>query len=72
VIVELRRDMERELLEEPPTRGTAASLTADAVAAMLALGYTRSVSEAAVLRALEKLGRAADLEQVVRQALQQV
>ena len=72
VIVELRREMERELLEEPVTRGTGASLTTDAVAAMLALGYTRSVSDGAVLRALEKLGRGADLEQVVREALQQV
>ncbi len=72
VIVELRRDMERELLEEPAMRGAAANLTADAVAAMLALGYTRSPSEAAVLRALEKLGRGANLEQVVRQALQEV
>ena len=72
VIVELRRDMERELLEEPETRGVATSLTADAIAAMLALGYTRSASEAAVLRAMEKVGRDANLEQVVRQALQQV
>jgi Holliday junction DNA helicase RuvA len=72
VIVELRRDMERELLEEPEPRGAAANLTTDALAAMLALGYTRSVSEAAVLRAMEKLGRGASLEQVVRQALQQV
>jgi Holliday junction DNA helicase RuvA len=72
VIVELRRDMERELLEEPEARGPAVSLTADAVAAMLALGYTRSSSEAAVRRALEKLGRGANLEQVVRRALQEV
>ena len=72
MIVELRRDMERELLEEPEARGEAASLTADALAAMLALGYKRSVSEAAVLRAIEKLGRGANLEQVVRQALQEV
>jgi holliday junction DNA helicase RuvA len=72
VIVELRREMERELLEEPVARGAAGSLTTDAVAAMLALGYTRSAAEAAVLRALEKLGRDANLEQVVRQALQQV
>jgi Holliday junction DNA helicase RuvA len=71
VIVELRREMERELLEEPEARG-AASVTADAVAAMIALGYTRSVSEAAVERALDKLGRGANLEQVVRRALQEV
>jgi Holliday junction DNA helicase RuvA len=72
VIVELRRDMERELIEEPAARGAASSLTADAVAAMIALGYTRSASEAAVLRAMEKVGRDANLEQVVRQALRQV
>ena len=39
---------------------------------MLALGYTRSVSEAAVLKAMEKLGRDANLERVVRQALREV
>ncbi|MGD1001562.1 MAG: Holliday junction branch migration protein RuvA [Candidatus Brocadiia bacterium] len=72
VIVELRREMERELLEEPATRGAAGNLNADALAAMLALGYTRSVSEAAVLKAMEKLGRDANLEQLVRQALRQV
>lgn len=72
VIVELRREMERELLEEPATRGAAGNLNTDAVAAMLALGYTRSASEAAVLKAMEKLGRGANLEQLVRQALRQV
>jgi Holliday junction DNA helicase RuvA len=72
VIVELRREMERELLEEPATRGAAGNLNADAVAAMLALGYTRSVSETAVLKAMEKLGRDASLEQLVRQALREV
>ena len=72
VIVELRREMERELLEEPAARGAAGNLNADAVAAMLALGYTRSASEAAVLKAMEKLGRDANLEQLVRQALRQV
>ncbi len=72
VIVDLRREMERELLEEPAARGPAGNLNADAVAAMLALGYTRSVSEAAVLKAMEKLGRDANLERVVRQALREV
>jgi len=72
IIVELRRDMERELLEEPEGRGGAVSLTADAVQAMLVLGYTRSASEAAVTRALEKVGRDATPEQLVREALQQV
>ena len=63
--------MERELLEEPAARGAASSLTADAVAAMIALGYTRSASEEAVRRAVEKVGRGATLEQVVREALRQ-
>lgn len=71
IIVELRRDMERELLEEPAARG-AANLTADAVQAMLVLGYTRSASEAAVTRALEKVGHDATPERLVREALQQV
>ena len=70
VIVELRREMERELAEEPAARAAGVSATADAIAAMLALGYTRSAAEKAVTRAIEKVGRAAPLEQIVREALQ--
>jgi Holliday junction DNA helicase RuvA len=72
IVVELKRDMERELLELAPGRPGAPPTTSDAVAAMLALGYTRSMSEKAVARALEKLPRGAPLEKIVREALQQV
>ena len=73
MIVELRRDMERELLEEPEARGGGARASPPTRSqAMLVLGYTRSASEAAVARALEKLGRGATPEQLVREALQQV
>ena len=72
IIVELKRDMERELIEETGLTAGARGAVSDAVAAMLALGYTRSSAEKAVTRALEKLGREAPPEQVVREALQQV
>jgi Holliday junction DNA helicase RuvA len=72
IIVELKRDMERELIEETGSTAGVRGAVSDAVAAMLALGYTRSSAEKAVTRALEKLGREASSEQVVREALQQV
>ena len=72
LIVELKGEMERELAERPVGRRAVAAPTSDAVAAMLALGYRRSVSEKAVTRALEALGRAASLEDVIRRALQEV
>lgn len=74
IIVELKREMERELVQER-AEGTAvltAGVTSDAVAAMLALGYTRSAAESAVARALKKTGKDAALEQVVRTALQEI
>jgi Holliday junction DNA helicase RuvA len=73
IVVELKREMERELVQERAEGRVAsvAGMTSDAVAAMLALGYTRSAAEAAVGRALKKLGRDAALEQVVRTALQE-
>ena len=72
IIVELKRDMERELIEETGLTAGARGAVSDAVAAMLALGYTRSSAEKAVTRALQKLGHEAPLEKVVREALQQV
>jgi Holliday junction DNA helicase RuvA len=74
IIVELKREMERELaLERVEDRGASVTgVTTDAVAAMLALGCTRSAAEAAVGRALKKVGRNAALEQVVRAALQEL
>ena len=72
IIVELKREMERELIEETGHTAGARGAVSDAVAAMLALGYTRTSAEKAVTRALEKLGAKATLENVVREALQQV
>jgi len=74
IIVEMKREMERELMQDRAEgrEASVAVVTTDAVAAMLALGYTRSSAEAAVGRALAKTGRDAGLEQVVREALQQV
>lgn len=72
LIVELKREMERELIERPAGKAAVAAPLSDAVAAMLALGYTRSASGKAVTRALESLGRAASLEDVIREALQKV
>lgn len=72
IIVELKREMERELIEETGKAAGARGAVSDAVAAMLALGYTRSAAEKAVTRALDKLGAKATLEDVVREALQQV
>jgi Holliday junction DNA helicase RuvA len=69
IIVELKAEMEREIIERPAGRKTDIVLTADAVAAMTALGYTRSAAENAVARAVEKLGRQAPLEELVREAL---
>ena len=72
IVIELKRQMERELAERPVGGVRPSALTGDAVAAMIALGYKRSVSEAAVARAIEKLGRDAALELIIREALQQI
>lgn len=72
IIVDLKREMERELTERPLTGKPGGAVTSDAIAAMLALGYTRSVAEKAVARAVDKVGYDAPLEQIVREALQQV
>jgi len=72
IVVELRAQMQRELVELPPEGLRASALVSDAVAAMLALGYRRSDSEKAVRRALDRLGAKANLEELVRAALQQV
>jgi len=72
IVVELRSQMQRELLELPPEGVRTTSLTTDAIAAMIALGYRRSDSEKAVRRALDRLGVRATLEELVRAALQQV
>jgi Holliday junction resolvasome RuvABC DNA-binding subunit len=64
--------MARKLLESPE-RGAAAPIpTSDAVAAMLALGYKRSKSEHAIVRAFKELGRDTPIEEIVRKALQLV
>lgn len=72
IILELKREMEAELIEQPAGARAEPALTSDALSAMLALGYTRSAAEKAVGRALEKLGRDAPLEQIIREALQVV
>jgi len=72
IILELRREMERQLVELPAAGASAAATSSDAVAAMLSLGYKRSTAEAAVSRAVKALGRGASLEEVIREALQQV
>lgn len=73
IVVELRDEMTRDLAERPAAAGrTAPALTSDAVAAMLALGYARNAARKAVERAFEKLGRDASLENIVREALQQM
>ena len=72
VVLELKREMEREMLERPAGGPTVAGATGDAVAAMLALGYKRSASEKAVARAQKKLGPDAPTEQLIRNALQQI
>ena len=69
IVVELKRDMERDLIERPAAGGIAAGVVGDAVAAMLSLGYKRSKSEEAVGRSVKKLGRDASLEQIIREAL---
>lgn len=71
IVLELKREMERQLAELPPGRPGISGVTSDAVAAMLALGYRRSSAETAVSRALKRLQGGASLEQVVREALQQ-
>jgi holliday junction DNA helicase RuvA len=50
----------------------AGSKAADAVLALIALGYPPQKSEDAVRKALDKLGEAATTETIVRSALQQV
>ncbi len=72
IVIELRSEMERELAERPGGAPAVPAPTSDAVAAMMSLGYRRSQADAAVARAMEKLGRGALLEQVIREALQQV
>jgi len=72
IVVELKDEMARELLESPVAGVAASPLTSDAVAAMLALGYRRSDSEKAIARAFEKLGRDTPIEEIVRKALQLV
>lgn len=72
IVLELKDEMERELLEQRAEGLPVSTLTSDAVAAMLALGYTRSAAGKAVTRAFEKLGRDAPLEEIVREALQRV
>lgn len=72
IVLELKRDMERELLERPAAGGVTPRMVNDAVAAMLSLGYRRSRSETAVADAIKKLGREAKLEEVIREALQRV
>ena len=72
IVLELKREMERQLVDLPAGRTGVSGVTSDAVAAMLALGYKRSAAEAAVARALRNLEPGARIEQVIREALQQV
>ena len=72
IVLELKQEMERELAERPAGAAAVPAPTSDAVAAMMALGYRRSQSGAAVARAIEELGRAASLEQIIRKALEVV
>lgn len=72
IVLELRREMERQLVELPTTGTSGAATSSDAVAAMLALGYKRSAAETAVSRAAKALGQGASLEKIIREALQQV
>jgi len=71
IVLELKREMERQLLELPAGKPGVSSVTSDAVAAMLALGYRRSAAETAVAHALKTLATGASLEQIIREALQQ-
>ena len=73
IVVEMRDEMARELVERP-TAGVAAptALTSDAVGALLVLGVKRSAAERAIGRAFEKLGRDTALEDVIREALEHV
>lgn len=72
IVLELKREMERQLAELPTAAAGTHGLTSDAVAAMLALGYKRSVAERAVARATRRFGPEAALEDIIRDALQQV
>jgi len=72
IVMEMKEEMERELVERRAEGAVVSAPMSDAVAAMLALGYTRSASHKAVAQALEALGRGASLEAVVREALQRV
>jgi len=72
IVLELRREMEKQLAELPAAPAGSSGVTSDAVAAMLALGYKRSQAEKAVERALKRLGPQAALEEVIRESLQQV
>ncbi len=72
IVLELKVEMARELAESPQAGAAATTLTSDAVAAMLVLGYKRTTSEKAIARAFEQLGRETPLENIIRKALQLV
>jgi Holliday junction DNA helicase RuvA len=72
IVLELKAEMGRELLERPAAGAPASTLTSDAVSAMLALGYRRSAAERAIRKAFDVVGRDATLEEVVKQALQEI
>ena len=54
----------------PANPGTKAQSLQDAVAALTALGYKSAEAEKAVLKAMQMLGEDADVEALVRGALQ--
>jgi holliday junction DNA helicase RuvA len=72
IVLELKDEMARELIERPVTGAAASTFTSDGVAAMLALGYKRSAAEKAVMKAFDQIGRDAPIEEVIKRALQLV
>ena len=56
----------------PAITAPAGGIAADALSALLNLGYRRPEAQAAVGRAMERLGEAAALDQVVRESLKEL
>jgi Holliday junction DNA helicase RuvA len=76
IVVELREKFAPGLtVVAPPAAGTPGALqiglAADAAAALVSLGFTRSGAQSAVQEALQELGPKATAETLVRRALQQ-
>ena len=73
LVVELREQMRREPLEAAAVAGgRGPELLADAVEALVTLGYRRNQAAAAVAAVLKKAGTSPALESVIKEALKRV